>query len=125
LFYIVIPKNYKYLIEKQINGFYTDAVIEETTEVNIFENRKYIASSYLNTKKEFFYPIKTYQKLESDPINNITNAFSKMEEDESATIQIILRPIDDDWQGECMKYSTKLMKGKKIIMSFNPIKIII
>jgi hypothetical protein len=24
-----------------------------------------------------------------------------------------------------MKYSTKLMKGKKIIMSFNPIKIII
>jgi len=36
--------------------------------------------------------------LESDPINNITNAFSKLEEDESAALQIILKPIDDDWQ---------------------------
>jgi hypothetical protein len=41
LFFIVIPKNYKYLIEKQINGFYTDAIIEETTEINIFKNRKF------------------------------------------------------------------------------------
>ena len=83
-FYVVVPKNYKYLIEKQINWFYTDAIIEETTEVNIFKNRKFIEAKYINTTKEFFFPIKTYQKLESDPINNITNAFSKLEEDESA-----------------------------------------
>jgi len=37
LFYIVCPKNYQKLIEKQVNGFYTDAIIEETREVNIFE----------------------------------------------------------------------------------------
>ena len=29
LFYIVVPKNYKFLIEKQINWFYADAIIEE------------------------------------------------------------------------------------------------
>jgi len=38
---VVIPKAYKFLIEKQINGFYTDAIIEETTEINIFKDRKY------------------------------------------------------------------------------------
>jgi hypothetical protein len=48
--------------------------------------------------KELFFPIKTYLKLESDPINNITNAFSKLEDDESAVIQILLRPTKDDWQ---------------------------
>ena len=48
-----------------------------------------------------------------------------MEEDESATIQIILKPVADDWQKKCSTYSTKLMKGKKVIMSFNPIHIII
>lgn len=37
LFYIVCPRNYQKLIEKQVNGFYTDAIIEETREVNIFE----------------------------------------------------------------------------------------
>jgi hypothetical protein len=54
-------------------------------------------------------PIKTYQKLESDPINNIVNAFSKLEEDESGVIQILLKPIDDDWQGDCSKTSNQIL----------------
>jgi hypothetical protein len=125
LFYVVVPKNYKHLIEKQINWFYTDAVIEETTEVNIFKNRKYVEWTYLNTTKELFFPIKTYLKLESDPINNITNAFSKLEDDESAVIQILLRPTKDDWQWDCSKASSALMKWKKTWFTLNPIKLFI
>ncbi len=124
-FYIVSPKKYKNLIEKQVSSFYTDAVVEETTEINIFENKKYIESSYLNTSTNFFYPIKTYTKLESDPINNITNAFSKLEEDESAVLQILLRPTWDDWQKDCMSASSKIMKWKKAWFSLNPLKILI
>lgn len=92
-FYVTCSKNYKKLLEKQINGFYPDAIIEETREINIFENRKSYSTAYLNTAKNFAYPIKTYQKLESDPINNITNAFSKLDEDQSAAVQIMLKPI--------------------------------
>lgn len=119
-FFVVAPRNYKNLLEKQINWFYPEAIVEETTEVNIFKDRKYIEWCYLNTKKDYFFPIKTYQKLESDPINNITNAFSKLEEDESAVIQIIVKPIDDDWQSKCSKESSKLMKWKKASFSLNP-----
>jgi hypothetical protein len=43
-------------------------------------------------------------------MNNITNAFSKLDENESAAIQILLRPIDDDWQSDCTKFSSQLMK---------------
>lgn len=125
LFFIVIPKNYKYLIEKQINWFYTDAIIEETTEINIFKDRKFNTSTYLNTTKKFFLPIKTYQKLESDPINNITNAFSKLEDDESAVIQFLLKPIDDDWQWKCSNASSKIMKWKNSWFTLNPIKLLI
>ncbi len=121
LFFIVAPKNYRHLIEKQVNGFYPDAVIEETTEVNIFKDRKYYEWTYLHTKKPFFFPIKTYQKLESDPINNITNALSKLEEDESAAIQVLLKPIEDDWQKDCTKQSSNMMKWKKTWFSLNPI----
>lgn len=125
-FYVVCPFNYKNLIEKQINWFYPDAIIEETPEKNIFKDRKYFEWTYLNVKKDFFYPIKTYQKLESDPINNITNAFSKLEEDESAAIQILLKPADDDWQEDCQKASTKIMEWKKAsLISFNPLTIIV
>jgi len=48
--------------------------------------------------------------LESDPINNITSALSKLEEDESASVQILLKPIDDDWQKECSHASSTIMK---------------
>ena len=123
-FYLVIPKYYKNLIEKQINWFYTDAIIEETQEINIFKNRKYIEWTYINTNKDFFFPIKTYQKLESDPINNIVNSFSKLEEDESAVIQILLKPIDDDWQGECSDASNKILHGRSTWFTLNPIKIL-
>lgn len=124
-FYVVIPKEYKILIEKQITSFYPDAIIEETLEPNIFENKKYFDGTYLYTRKPFYYPFKTYQKLESDPINNITNAFSKLEEDEAAAMQILLKPIDDDWQHKSAHVSSEIMKGKKSTFTLNPLKLIV
>lgn len=123
-FYLVVPKNYKELIEKQINWFYPDAIVEETLEENIFLDKKYYFWTYLYTKKTYSYPIKTYQKLESDPINNITNALWKLDEDEAAVIQILLKPIDDDWQKDAMKISSNIMKWKKEEFPFNPIRLI-
>lgn len=123
-FYIVCPKKYQALIEKQITWYYQDAVIEETPEINIFAGRKYFEWTYIFTKKPFYYPIKTYQKLESDPINTITNAFSKLGEDESAVLQILLKPIDDDWQEKCTKMSSKLMSGKKHYFTLNPLELL-
>ena len=124
-FYVTCSKNYKKLIEKQINGFYTDAIIEETKEVNIFEWRKEFSTTYLNTTKSFAYPIKTYQKLESDSINNITWAFSKLDEHESAAIQIMLKPIADTWQGKSTKISSKMMHSKSSHFTLNPLRIIV
>ena len=124
-FYVTCSKNYKKLIEKQINGFYPDAVIEETKEINIFEKRKCFKTTYLNTTKSFAYPIKSYQKLESDPINNITWAFSKLEEDESAAIQIMLKPIADTWQGKSTRISSKMMHQKSSHFTLNPLRILV
>ena len=124
-FYVVCPFEYKDLFEKQINWFYPDAIIEETPEINIFEWKKYYNWTYLDLKKDFYYPLKTYQKLESDPINNITNAFSKFKEDESWVIQILLKPINDDWQHECASQSSKIMEWKKQKFSFNLLNILI
>jgi len=124
-FYVTCSRNYKKLLEKQINGFYPDAIIEETKEVSIFENRSAYASAYVNTVKNFAYPIKTYQKLESDSINAITNAFSKLDEHESAAVQILLKPIPDDWQWKSTKISSKMMQSKSSSFTLNPLRILI
>jgi hypothetical protein len=64
----------------------------------------------MNLKKPFEYPIRTYQKLESDSMNGILSAFSKLKEDESSVIQILLRPVDDDWQENIKKHIRKTEK---------------
>jgi hypothetical protein len=109
-FYLVVPKKAQNLVEKQITGFYPDAIIDEVQEYNIFKNRKVIKAISLSLKKDFFLPIKTYQKLESDPINNITNAFSKLSQTEACSVQILLKPSSDDWQNKTEKALKQLKK---------------
>lgn len=119
-FYLVVPKKAQTLVEKQITGFYPDAIVDEVQEYNIFKNRKVVKAISLSLKKDFFLPIKTYQKLESDPINNITNAFSKLSQSEACSIQILLKPSSDDWQNKTEKALKQLKKWFKWF-SFNPL----
>jgi len=109
-FYIALSRSRKLLMEKQIIGFYPDCVIEETPELNIFENRNIVRGEIMKLKKPHEFPIRTYQKLESDSINSILSALSKLSEHESAVVQILLRPVDDDWQDVIRK---KIRKAEK------------
>lgn len=120
-FYIVVPKRAKILVEKQILGFYPDAFIEETEEINIFEWRSVVRGEIMRLKKPQQFPIRTYQKLESDSMNSILSAFGKFWEDESWVIQILLRPVDDDWQDKVKKLIRKSeKKNSGHHFSFNP-----
>jgi hypothetical protein len=122
-FYIVVPRHAKLLVEKQIIGFYPDSLIEETPEVNIFENRSVVRGEIMQLKKGEQFPIRTYQKLESDSMNALLSALGKLDHDESASIQILLRPVDDDWQDRIKKIIRKSEKkdNKHHGMSWNPL----
>ncbi len=109
-FYIVVPRRAKLLVEKQIIGFYPDAFIEETSEVNIFEGRSVIRGEIMKLKKGEQFPIRTYQKLESDSMNGILSALGKLSEEESGVVQILMRPVDDDWQDHIKKLIRKSEK---------------
>ena len=50
-FYIIVPRASKLLVEKQIIGFYPDCMIEETGEINIFAQKKFISAESLILKK--------------------------------------------------------------------------
>lgn len=122
-FYIVVPRKSKLLVEKQIIGFYPDCLIEETSEINIFENRKSVLGEAMILKKGDEFPIRTYQKLESDSMNAILSALGRLSENTSDTIQILLKPEDDNWQNRIKKMIRKEEKnpGKRRYISFNPL----
>ena len=122
-FYIVVPRKSKLLVEKQIIGFYPDCLIEETSEINIFENRKSVLGEAMILKKGDEFPIRTYQKLESDSMNAILSVLGRLSENTSATIQILLKPEDDGWQNRIKKMIRKEEKnpGKRQYFSLNPL----
>ncbi|MCC7432682.1 type IV secretion system DNA-binding domain-containing protein [Candidatus Peregrinibacteria bacterium] len=124
-FYLVVPSELSSLIEKQITGFYPDAYIEQVEEYNIFKPDSKTAATSLTLQKPFLYPIKSYQRLISDPINNLTNALSKLEFEDGAVVQIMIRPAVD-WQKEGREHAKNMLnqKPEKKGFDFNPIKIL-
>ena len=111
-FYVSVPKKFQSIIEKQVNSFYQNAEIKRVDDYNIFVPNGGSAASYMTLKKQHIFPIKTYQQLETDPLLNITNAFSKIPNGEGAALQIIIKPIGNVWQKESKNAIKLMQKGK-------------
>jgi len=113
-FYVVIPKKYVELIRKQMNAQLPDAIIDEVEGYNIFHQNSQVEACSLMFNKNFMYPIKTYEQMEADPLNNITNALSKLKDDEGAAVQFIMRPCSNKWHQKGKTAAHNMQQGKPI-----------
>lgn len=113
LFYVVCPRTIAHLVEKQITSFYSDAVIDEVEDYNIFTRKSVTAAEALLPTKPYTSVFKTYQQLKSDPLSAITNAFSKLKIDEGAAVQFVLRPSHHNWQKHVQEEAKHLINPKK------------
>ncbi len=113
-FYVGVPESAIDLVEKQITSYYPDAIVELEDEYVPFTEGFKEEVGVFEYKKEYKYPFKTYQALESDPINNIINSVSKLGDGENAIIQILCKPVaDTKWQEKAKKLAEDLYNGKK------------
>lgn len=121
-FYVVAPRDLKSLIEKQVTAFYPDAYVDQVEDYNIFAEGSKYAATTLQLSKDYIYPIKTYEHLNSDPLNNITNALSKLGYDDGAAIQLVVRPKSDGWQKRGREEAKNIFsQKKKAKFSWNPL----
>ncbi|MFA5163337.1 MAG: type IV secretory system conjugative DNA transfer family protein [Patescibacteria group bacterium] len=107
-FYIVTPANQAVYIEKQINAHYPEAVVEEVDDYNAFSPLSKVAAGYLKTKDPFMLPIKTFQKMEVDPLNSLINIMSKLDRDESLAIQYTVRSAKGSWHYQVKRLSSRI-----------------
>lgn len=112
-FYIVVPKYYQDILEKQVTSYYPDADIQFMPAYSLRTPGAYVHGYYLYQSKPFWNPTKTYKLTENDPLNDMTNVLSKLEDDEQAVVQISIRPRDHKWQKRALEVGTALFKGKK------------
>ncbi len=109
-FYVVAPLREARYIEQQIHANYPDAVIEEVQDYNIFKPDSQISAAYLKTKRDFIFPIKTYQKMDADPMNSIINVLSKLEKDESLAVQYVVRSAIGTWHSRVRTVVASIQK---------------
>ena len=69
-----------------------------------------------------FLPIKTYQNLETDPLNFIANAMSKLEfHGEGCAVQVLIKP-NQSWQDDAKKIIWEMKSGKSFREAYSMVK---
>lgn len=120
-FYFVCPTELASTIEKKLTGFFADVYIEEVEDYNIFRENSKVSGRYLYCVKPPMYPIRHAEFLNSDPINNIVNSLSKIDPDEGAALQILIKPKNDGWQKKGRKKAKELINSKSKGFTLNPL----
>ena len=113
-FYVHAPRPLQTFIEGQVYAQYPTAQIVELEED--YAQRKlsqpviHTAELVLQTHETI--PIKTFPNFEVDPLAGVTATLAKLgKSEEEMWIQIIVRPVADEWHKKGVKYISKLQSG--------------
>ena len=123
-FFLVVPAPLVSWIEKSITSFYPDCYIEEESDYNIFSKGGKVACCLMQLDESYSRPIKTYQRMTTDPFNNLSNALSKFEANEGAAIQFVIRPVANGWQKKGRQEAKDILGDKassSLIEKLNPL----
>jgi hypothetical protein len=113
-FYIWTPKHLQAFVEGQIYAQYPTVQIYEQSE-DYADRRLHqtvIHSAELKLTDDETIPIKTFPSFEVDPLAAITATLAKLDnEDEEMWIQIMSRPVSDDWHKKGQRMVSRIRRG--------------
>ncbi len=113
-FYVLTQPSLASIVEKQITAFYSDAevTLQKTPELR---RKGYKLVGYnMITRKNYYFPIRFYDEMQDDPLNDVSNVLSKLETDEMAAVQVIITPVfSDSWANRTKNFASLKFKGKE------------
>ncbi len=114
-FYVWVPKSLRSFVEGQIYSQYPTVQISEADEDYISHQSEHTVTYTADitlTEKDIL-PIKTFQNFEVDPLAGITGTLAKLESTgEEIWVQILARPIADEWHKNSEKWISGVRAGK-------------
>lgn len=115
-FYVWLPKNLQSFVEGQIYAQYPTAQISEVEEDYALRTleQKVIYSTELTLTDHETIPIKTFPSFEVDPLAAITATLAKLEPNEEMWVQMIVRPISDEWHRQSSKIVNRIKTGQGV-----------
>ena len=121
-FYVWVPKVLQSFVEGQIYSQYPTVQIYKMNEDYVDNREKYPVTymSELGLVEDEALPIKTFESFEVDPLAGITGTLAKLNPDRSEElwIQILTRPISDDWHKNTTdRWIRRVKTGTKSLFS--------
>ena len=119
-FYVWVPKVLQSFVEGQIYSQYPTVQIYKMNEDYVDDRNKYPVqySAELGLIENEVLPIKTFDTFEVDPLAGITGTLAKLDPDHSEEmwIQILTRPIPDDWHKNTTdKWVRRVKSGRRMM----------
>src|SRR5581483_705160 len=112
--YIWTPKHLQAFVEGQVYAQYPTVQIFEQ-EQDYADRRLHqtvIHTTELTLTNDETLPIKTFPSFEVDPLASITATLAKLDkEDEEMWIQIMARPVSDEWHRKGQRMVTRIKRG--------------
>lgn len=117
-FYVWVPKVLQSFVEGQIYSQYPTVQIYKMNEDYVDQRTEYPVNylAELGLTENEALPIKTFDNFEVDPLAGITGTLAKLSSDRSEElwIQILARPIPDDWHKNTTdKWVRKIKSGRR------------
>ena len=116
-FYVCLPTHLKDFAQGQIYSQYPTAEIHEVDDYTqdemsrIHAGELSLAGADLELINNDVFPIKSFVNFEVDPLAGITGVLSKVEKDEQIWMQLIVKPVSDNWQKKSIDYIKKIKSG--------------
>lgn len=114
-YYAVVPMVLVEVIKQAIAAAYPSARLEEVTEHNIFSEAgkmSGVIGGEFTLKKNFVYPIATYQESKRDAARALLNALSAASRDDGVAIQFLFRPANEGWVRSSINAAKKIKDDK-------------
>ncbi len=115
-YYAAVPVSMVEVVKQAVVSAYPSARLEEREEHNIFSPVGKISGTIggeLTLKREFAYPIATYQELKRDAMASLLSSLANLDKEDGVGIQILMRPAYDGWTKTASGIASKKRKGKE------------
>lgn len=114
-YYAVVPTVLIDVVRQAISAAYPSARLEEVEERNIFNQAGKLSGTIggeFTLKKNFVYPIATYQESKRDAARALLNALSAAKREDGIAVQLLLRPATEGWMKNSIAAANKIKKDK-------------
>jgi len=114
-YYVVVPTVLMDVVNQAVAAAYPSARLERVEERNIFNQAGKMSGTIggeFTLKKNYVYPIATYQESKRDAARALLNALSAASRDDGIAIQFMIRPAPLSWTKNSIDASEKIKKDK-------------